>query len=663
MKIKKSKHKLSKYFMSLLLALSLISNCANIAYGEVNQSNILISESNLKSNKNSDISMNSKDLEEFTDNFFTENMKTSNFPGAAIVVVKDGKVIFKKGYGYANVDKKISVDPDKTVFRNGSVGKLFTATAIMQLYEKGLIGLNDDVNNYLKSFKVSNKFAKPVTFANIMTHSSGLDSGSEIGGASRIESSKISYEAYMKSHIPVVINEPATITNYSNSGYNLLGYLIEKISGMSYENYIKKNIFDPLDMHNSNVVSKVENMATGYSFDNSSFNAIQYSGYEPSLGCGSINSTVSDMGNFIIANLQKGKFLNDQILDENTSELMQSQHFTNSSDLPGIGYSFIESFKNNQRIIKHEGAVPGFVTSLLLIPEHNVGFYVATNSLNHVPFQFEDAFLNHYYPLQNNLKAPATDIKEQVSEYVGAYRQYHEVSKSWITKCFALFGDDYEFKINDNKDGSLTMKGVSLEKVPFSTKLIQVKPLLFQRQDNFQYVGFRKDKIGHITYLFNGSEPETSFEKIKWYEAQDLNLCFLCLCLFIFTFTFLVCFAKFIIRTIKRTPSNSSKLESYAKLFISLVCFLNLVCTIGIFTVLIYVSYDMNYGLPAIFYVFLSGLIAASILTLINVAFTFLLWKKKSWTIVKRFYYTFITIFSVMFVLFLNYWNLLGFKL
>ncbi len=660
MKIKKSKRKSSAYFMSLLVMLSFILSFNSTVYGEGALNNAADTESIDQLQGPKDV----KEIETFTDKFFTESMKKNNVPGAAIVIVRDGKVIFKKGYGYANVQKKIPVDPDKTVFRNGSVGKLFTATAIMQLYEKGLLNLDDNVNNYLKSFKVNNKFSKSVTFGNIMTHSSGLDSGSEIGGASHNKLKQVSYEDYMKSHVPVVINEPGTVTSYSNSGYNLLGYLIEKISGMSYENYMQKNIFDPLHMKNSNVSSKAENMATGYTLGNGSLRAIHDNRYEPPLGCGSINSTVVDMANFMIENLQNGKFYDNQILNENTSKLMQKQHFTNSTDLPGMGYGFIQNYKNNQKIIKHEGAVNGFITSLFLMPEHNLGFYVATNSLNPITFQLEDDFLKHYYPLkQDKLANLSADFKGKASDYVGTYRQYHDTSKSWITKCFALFGDDYEFKITDNKDGTLTMKGISIEKEPFSTKLVEIKPLLFQREDNFGYVSFRKDQNGHITHLFSGSEPEESFEKIKWYENQSLNLCLLGLSLFIFTLTFLICFSNFIIRTIKRKPSNSTKLSALAKLSVEIVCFLNMVCTIGIFGVLIYVGFDMGFGLPPIFYVLLSGLIAASILTIGNVVFTFLIWQKKYWTLLKRTYYTLLTVLSVLFVWFLNYWNMLGFKI
>ncbi len=652
MRIKKQTRKRSAYFMSLLAMLSFILSFNSTVHGQ----NLSDSAASTQSIEKFQGPKDEKEIEAFTDKFFTENMKKNNVPGAAIVVVRDGKVIFKKGYGYANVEKKIPVDPDKTVFRNGSVGKLFTATAIMQLYEKGLINLDDNVNNYLKSFKVKNKFSKPVTFGNIMTHSSGLDSGCEIGGTSYTKAGQVSYEDYMKSHMPVVINEPGTVTNYSNSGYNLLGYLVEKVSAMSYENYMQKNIFDPLCMKNSNVVSKVENMATAYNFEKGSFKSIRNNVYEPPLGSGSINSTVVDMANFMIANLQNGKFADNQILNENTSKLMQKQHFTNNTDLPGMGYSFIENYKNNQKIIKHEGAIPGFVTSLFLMPEQNLGFYVATNSLNATPFQLEDAFINHYYPLKRD-KSPnsSTNFKEKTHEYIGTYRQYHEVTKSWITKVFALFGDDYEFKITDNRDGTLTMKGISLEKTPISTKLIEIKPLLFQRQDNFDYVAFGKDQSGHISHLFSGNEPEESFDKIKWYENQCLNLCLLGVSLLTFTLTCLVYFSKFIIRTIKRKPSTSTKSSALGKFSLEIVCFLNVICTMGIFGILIYVGFDMNFGLPNIFYVLLSGLIAASILTMGNVVFTFVIWRKKYWTVVKRVYYTIITMVSFLVIWFLYY--------
>jgi len=125
------------------------------------------------------------ELEAFLDDFFAKEMTKEHVPGAAVALVKDGKIFFSKGYGYADLEKKIPVVPDKTLFRVGSISKLFTTTAVLQLVEQGKLKLDDDVNKYLKRFQVKNTYPKPVTVANLLTHTDGFDSEWGIGAFAR----------------------------------------------------------------------------------------------------------------------------------------------------------------------------------------------------------------------------------------------------------------------------------------------------------------------------------------------------------------------------------------------------------------------------------------------------------------------------------------------
>src|SRR5690349_11826908 len=115
------------------------------------------------------------ELESFFDSVTTSQMDKQHIAGAVVILVKDGQVLFKKGYGYANVENKTAVSPDETIFRIGSISKVFTATAIMQLVDKGLIKIDNDVNTYLTDWKIPEPYSKPVTFANLLTHSAGFD--------------------------------------------------------------------------------------------------------------------------------------------------------------------------------------------------------------------------------------------------------------------------------------------------------------------------------------------------------------------------------------------------------------------------------------------------------------------------------------------------------
>lgn len=115
------------------------------------------------------------ELKAFLHSFMNKQMEQLHVPGLVFVLVKDGKIFYAEGFGFANVEKQIAVVPEKTVFRVGSVSKFFTATAVMQLYESGKINLHSDVKTYLASFKLPNNYSQPVTVADLLRHTGGFD--------------------------------------------------------------------------------------------------------------------------------------------------------------------------------------------------------------------------------------------------------------------------------------------------------------------------------------------------------------------------------------------------------------------------------------------------------------------------------------------------------
>ncbi|NMM65966.1 beta-lactamase family protein [Clostridium sp. P21] len=215
------------------------------AKGNNQESSIpLLGESNKES-------LNKDSIENFADKMFNEQLKKFNVPGAVFTVVKDNKVIFEKGYGYSDLNKKTPVDPKTTVFRAASVSKTFTATAVMQLKEKDKVNLNEDVNKYLKDFKIDNKYSKPVTLNNLLTHTAGFDE--KFIKESQIESylQEKSLKDNLISRPRPIIREPGEIPQYSNYGMSVAGYAVESITGVPFNKYIEDNILKPLNMTNS----------------------------------------------------------------------------------------------------------------------------------------------------------------------------------------------------------------------------------------------------------------------------------------------------------------------------------------------------------------------------------------------------------------------------
>ena len=161
-----------------------------------------------------------QELEAFLDGFFAEQMEALHIPGAVFILVKDGETFFTQGYGLANLGSQRPVIPDETLFRVGSVSKRFTDTAIMQLVEQGRLNLDDDVNEYLESFQLEENYPRPVTIANLLTHTGGFDERLT-GTGVRSPSELVPLGQYLADNMPPRVMPPGDTISYSNHGYAL----------------------------------------------------------------------------------------------------------------------------------------------------------------------------------------------------------------------------------------------------------------------------------------------------------------------------------------------------------------------------------------------------------------------------------------------------------
>lgn len=607
---------------------------------------------------------NREDIKNFMNNYFNDKMQKYSVPGASVVVVKDNKEVFKMGYGYSNLESKIPVDPDKTMFPAGSASKLFTATAVMQLYEEGKIELDKNVNDYISPYKVINMYDEPVTSRNLLTHSSGLDEGSELNVSTTDENSIKSQEYYFDSHPLKVITEPNTICRYSNIGYNLLGYIVEKVSGTSYEEYVKEKILKPLNMNNSSVrlKSSDKDIATPYTYNGNNYVA-NLLPYQYTSGSSGIIATAKDMENFIMANLNDGKFQNNTILSPKTLNLMHDKQFSNSEVLPGMGFGFIRSYRNGQEIIKHEGGLPaGYTTTLLLIPKENLGIYIATNTLGALPFNFEEDFLNYFYPESNdNLNEDERNASKDYSKYEGTYRSYDGTSKTNIMKMVAF--DDPDMEIKCNKDGTLTLHEFTQAKEKITTKLVEIENGVFLREDGRGKFAFRFDKDGNVTYAFNDISIN-SFEKLKFYDQSK----FIMSVLIISIITFIINAVLLIVSFIKRKNKKDSQVEKprvikVIKLLNIVIEVFNITGVLGAMILTLEMCLNSDFSLAYMLYFFLTLLIVSTIMVLFSLALLIYSLVKKKGSIGSRIYYSFLNIGNLAFVWILYYFNFLGYKL
>ncbi|WPC43661.1 serine hydrolase [Clostridium sp. JS66] len=636
----------------LIIVLILVGVSNNLSIKEV--------KAQEKSSEVHGIINNNEDVKSFMNNYFHEKMKKYLVPGASVVVVKDNKEIFKMGYGYSNLEAKALVDPDKTSFPACSVSKLFTATAIMQLYQDGKIDLDRNINDYIRPYKVINKYNKAVTCRNLLTHSSGLDEASELNGTTTDEKAIKSQEYFIKTHTPVVVTEPNTISRYSNEGYDLLGYIVEKVSGISYEEYVKEKILKPLNMNNSSVRLKSSNTAMGYTYDHKYVS--NPLAYQYTSGSAGIIATAKDMENFIIANLNNGQFENNSILSKNTLALMHSKQFSNDENLPGMGFGFIRSYRNGQEIIKHEGALPsGYTTTLFFIPKENLGIYVATNSLGPLPFNFEEEFLNYFYPESNNkFNAAPKNVGKDYSKYEGIYRSYDGTSKTNIMKLNVLFDPSMDMKIKDNKNGTLTLHEFTSAKEEITTKLVEIKNGVFLREDGRGKFAFKFDKDGKVAYAFN-DVSENSFEKIKFHDERRFIMSALGISIFMFIINIISFLVSFIRRKNKKYR-KSEKIGVIKPLNIFIEVF-NVIGTLGAIMLSVMMIYNNDFSFKYLLYLFLTMLIISTIMALFSLGLSICYLVKKNVSIRTKICYVFLNIANLTFIWLLYYFNLLGYKI
>jgi CubicO group peptidase (beta-lactamase class C family) len=324
--------------------------------------------------------LTAQDLEAWLDGYLPYALKKGDIAGAVVAVVKDGQILTERGYGYSDVADQTPVDPRLTLFRPGSVSKLVTWTAVMQLVEQGKIDLDVDVNRYL-DFKIPPRDGEPVTMRNLMQHVAGFEEQakdiiSEDPKAPR-------FDALLKQWVPERVFAAGTTPAYSNYGASLAGYIVERVSGETFDDYLDRHIFLPLDMKHSTFRQPlppdlVPLMSKGYELGSDAPRPFEIVGPAPA---GAMSSPAEDMAHFMIAHLQDGEYRGNRILRAETAQLMHNSPLTLLPPLNRMELGFFETNINGREVIGHLGDTQYFHTSLHLFLKENVGLYLSVNSL------------------------------------------------------------------------------------------------------------------------------------------------------------------------------------------------------------------------------------------------------------------------------------------
>jgi CubicO group peptidase (beta-lactamase class C family) len=486
-----------KDFASVVLPAILFLNCATSPLGV--------------QTKNRD-STGGKELETIFDPIVADQMSKLHIPGAVVVVVKEGRILFTKGYGYADIEKKTPVVPEKTIFRIGSITKVFTATAVMQMADRGKIKLTDDVNKYLKDFKVAPTYPQPITFGNLLTHTSGLDEVTP-GRRTDDESKVVPLGAFLKTRL-FRIRPPGEVISYSTYNAALAGFLVEQIAETSFKIYLRENVFDPLGMNHTSITAVrnefKQDLASGYEWDGKSYQKLPFQWFN-TYPASDINSTATDMARFMLANLAGGALEGKRILSERAIREMHSSHFRNHPRVPGWAYGYYEGYQNNRRFVEHGGSMDdGYSALLTMLPEERLGLFVACNTEAGgfgLAEALKEALLNHYFPINGEaktVKQVTNPSPASLQRFAGKY-QPNIYCHTCPPNSGAFVLDPAEVKVNG--DGTLSFQ---------DERWRQIEPLLFELttgpRAGKRLLAFRESSDGRITFMFQ--EAYKTYERV-----------------------------------------------------------------------------------------------------------------------------------------------------
>jgi CubicO group peptidase (beta-lactamase class C family) len=456
------------------------------------------------------------DVDAWLDGYMPYAIARGDIAGAVVVVVKDGQVLTQRGYGFSDVDKRTPVSPESTLFRPGSVSKLFTWTAVMQLVEQGKIDLDADVNTYL-DFKIEPRNGKPITMRNILTHTAGFEE--TVRHLIHDNPKKIiSLERYVKGDVPNQAFDAGTTPAYSNYATALAGYVVERQSGLSFDDYLDKNIFQPLGMRHSTFRQPLPKtlqplMSQGYR--SGSGKAEKFEIVDPAPA-GSLSASGADMGKFMIAHLNNGA----GILKPETAKLMHNYRLDVVPGLHRMALGFYEQNINGHRGIAHGGDTTLFHSDLTLFIDDGVGLFVSVNSSGGegapraLRERLFDEFGNRYFPGKPVVaKVDAETSKKHVEQLAGSYFN----SRGYRTKFLHILDLISPIAVGIDEDGKLS--------APFVTntgnkprRWVEIEPYVWKDVDSDEKLAAKVEDGKINRWSFDTVSPFMMFDRAPWYK-------------------------------------------------------------------------------------------------------------------------------------------------
>ncbi len=470
-------------------------------FGSLDEVTAFHSERILKGDPSADIRVNidPQDLESYIDGLMASLRSAHNTAGATVAVVHNGEVVLSKGYGWADVEQRKPVDGGTTLFRIGSVSKLFTAVAVMQLRDQGRLDLDTDVNEYI-DFPIPQAYDETITLRHLLTHTAGFEDRvfgifAPLNGENRGE--------LLKANIPARINPPGRYVSYSNFGITLAGYIVEQISGMSWEEYIRQYILDPLGMEYATGIQPVPGnlepyLSNGYSFKQGRFDRQAFENIGIHAPAGGISASAESMSRFMIAMLNEGEYNGSRILDAETAVEMRERAFVTDERVNNMALGFYEQSSHGLRMVGHGGSTTWFHTDMSLIAEKKLGIFVSFNTdQGGIPAMggFRRMILDRYFHVQEHeFDDPAPGWDDRAAAYQDTYIMLRRSFTTFEKVFGSIIG---RIAIEAADDGEIILNWPLGQE-----RLREIEP------------GYFRKAGGHLEVAFIG-DPETGYHQIS----------------------------------------------------------------------------------------------------------------------------------------------------
>ena len=456
-----------------------------------------------------------EDLEAFFDGIVPLQLERNDVAGATVLVMRGSETLLLKGYGFRDLKKKQAVDPTATIFRLASISKLFTWTAAMQLAEQGKLDLDAGVQRYV-DFPIN--AGDRLTLRNLMTHTSGYEETVR----NIIATDPKMYanlREYLVQNQPHRLFPPGTIPGYSNYSVGLGSYIVQRVSGERFEDYVAAHIFAPLGMTHSTFLQPppkelAELPSEGYRASTKK-PAIGFELFSPA-GAGGLSSSAADMGRFGQMLLNGGELDGQRILKHATLDEMWRPQFRASEQLPPIGLGFYQVWRNELKWIGHQGDLVAFHSLFFVEPEQKLVLFISYNSAGSsrkTRAELVEAFSDRYFPreLHQTFLTPA---KNSLKDIEGTYQSTRRAD-STVLRLFALLGQSHA---SVDKDGVLHVDSMKdLRGHPFDWK--PIGPDLWQQVGDQGKLFAIRGADGKIERLA-GAFAAGQMQRVPWYESD-----------------------------------------------------------------------------------------------------------------------------------------------